>query len=70
MQCAECARLRAQRESIEARYARTLALLSPSVVGGIVADFLENRKAAEKAKADLDRVTADLRQHQDQHTDR
>jgi hypothetical protein len=67
MECAECARLMAQRGLLEARYAKRLALLSPSVVGGIVADFLENRKAADAAKADLDLLDAEITGHQGTH---
>jgi hypothetical protein len=44
-----------------------LALLSTSVIGGIVSDFLENRKVAHQAKMDLDGAAAELRRHQDQH---
>jgi hypothetical protein len=68
MHCAECARLGAQREFLELRYARTLALLSASATGGIVADFLENRKAANNARIDLDRATNELRRHEASHT--
>jgi hypothetical protein len=67
MECAECARLGARRELLETRYAKTLALLSASVVGGIVADFLDNRSAADEAKVDLDRATAELHGHQKRH---
>jgi hypothetical protein len=69
MQCAECARLGSLRELIEVRYAKTLALLSASAIGGIVADFLESRKAAHEAKIVLDLVDAQIVQHQnDCHT--
>jgi hypothetical protein len=37
------------------------------VIGGIVSDFLENRKAAQQAKTDLDRAVDELRRHQEQH---
>jgi hypothetical protein len=67
MQCAERARLGSLRELIEVRYAKTLALLSASAVGGIVADFLESRKAAHEAKIDLDLVDAQIVQHQNDH---
>jgi hypothetical protein len=67
MPCTECARLTTQRELLEARYAKTLTLLSASVIGGIVSDFLKNRKAAYKEKIELERAAIELRQHQDQH---
>lgn len=67
MQCTECARLGAQRKLIEAQYAKTLAVLTTSAIGGIVADFLETRKAAHEAKTDLDLVDAEIRHHQNRH---
>jgi hypothetical protein len=33
----------------------------------MVADFLENRRAAYEAKIDLDRAAANLLRHQDRH---
>jgi hypothetical protein len=66
--CAECARLTARRGLLEARYAKTLTLLAPSVVGGVVGDFLENRKAADEARADLDLMEAEIMRHQGSHT--
>jgi hypothetical protein len=67
MQCAECERLAAQREILAARLAKTLVVLSASVISGIAGDFLRNRKAADEAKADLDRATKELDRHQASH---
>lgn len=49
------------------RYAKNLALLSASAVGGIVADFLENRRSADEARADLDLAESEIARHQYSH---
>jgi hypothetical protein len=51
MDCAECARLKKQKQLMEARVARRLAILS---AGGAVADFLIGRNAAREAQNALD----------------
>ena len=42
-------------------------MLSASATGGSAAEFLKNRHITREAKDDLDRATAALLQHQDQH---
>jgi hypothetical protein len=64
VECVECARLKEQKQVMEARLARRLALLT---AGGAVGDFLGGRNAAREAHNDLERAIVELRRHQDQH---